>query len=235
MKARIAQLLSLIFIFISSCNSNQEKHLFILSGQSNMERLRIQESFIPTIESELGKKQVIIVKHTKDGQGIRHWYKNPNQPNDQEFNPELDLYGILINKVYTVIKNERIKSVTLIWMHGESDAKEILGEGYEKSLNELYKQLSNDLKRHDINFLIGRLNDFDMQNKKYLHWTMIREIQVKIANSNPRFDWINTDDLNDGLNREGKIVKNGLHMSKEGYTILGKRFAEKAILIIKNN
>jgi hypothetical protein len=77
----------------------------------------------------------------------------------------------------------------------------------------LYTQLSNDLNHTNVNFLIGRLSDFDMQNTTYPHWTMIRDIQEKVAKSNPRFDWINSDDLNDGRTREGKEIKNDLHMS----------------------
>ena len=77
--------------------------------------------------------------------------------------------------------------------------------------------------------MIGRLSDFDMQNKRYPHWTMVREVQVKVAESNSRFSWANTDDLNDGDNRKGKTIKNDLHFPAEGYKTLGKRFAESAL------
>jgi hypothetical protein len=121
-------------------------------------------------------------------------------------------------------------------MQGERDARMKYGEVYENSLLGLYEQLSSDLHRTDINFIIGRLSDFDMQNEKWPHWTMLRDIQMKVGESNPRFGWINTDDLNDGINREGKDIPNDLHMSEVGYKIMGKRFAEKAIqLIIENN
>jgi lysophospholipase L1-like esterase len=54
-----------------------------------------------------------------------------------------------------------------------------------------------------------------------------------VAGSSPRFSWINTDDLNDGLNRKGKQIKNDLHYSAEGYKTLGKRFAQSALKLIK--
>ena len=119
-------------------------------------------------------------------------------------------------------------------MQGERDAREKLGEVYEKSLIGLYNQLCTDLDRKDINFIIGRLSDFDMLNEKYPHWEMIRDIQVKVAESDPRYAWINTDDLNDGYNRKGKEVKDDLHMSAEGYIEMGKRFADKSIQLIKS-
>lgn len=50
-------------------------------------------------------------------------------------------------------------------MRGERDAKEKHRKVYEKSLTGLSSQLSNDLERKDINFIIGRLSDFDMLNK----------------------------------------------------------------------
>ncbi len=146
-----------------------------------------------------------------------------------------DLYDSLMKKVNPAIKGLQIKTVTFIWMQGERDAQEALGDVYEKSLLGLYKQLSHDLKRSDVNFIIGRLSDFDMKNTTYPHWTMLREIQVKVGESNPRFAWVNCDDLNDGFDRSGKAIQNDLHMSGAGYITLGTRFAEQAILLIKTN
>jgi hypothetical protein len=146
-----------------------------------------------------------------------------------------DLYDSLMSKVWKVTTMDRIKTVTFIWMQGERDAREALAEKYEKSLLELYQKISRDLNRKDVNFIIGRLNDFDMQNLTYLHWTKIREIQQKIGASNDRFAWINTDDLNDGFDRNGKAIDNDLHMSKDGYRILGERFAKEAIKLINNH
>ena len=61
----------------------------------------------------------------------------------------------------------------------------------------------------------------------------VREAQVKVADSSPRFVWVDTDDLNDGKNRRGKEIKNDLHYSAEGYKTLGKRFAESALKLIR--
>ncbi|WP_430937432.1 sulfatase-like hydrolase/transferase [Saccharicrinis sp. 156] len=55
-----------------------------------------------------------------------------------------------------------------------------------------------------------------------------------VAESDTRFEWINTDDLNDGLNSKGLEIKNDLHMSVEGYKFMGERFAEKAIKLVMN-
>ena len=252
MKTKKIILLCLIAFITSFCESPREnepkqeesvveqeeeegKHLFILSGQSNMARLNPEDSFTPAIKKKFGDENVIVVKSAQEGQPIRRWYKDWKPFVGNSPTASGDLYDRLMVLVYPAIKNVKIETVTFIWMQGEKDAKEKHGEVYEKSLLGLHRQLGQDLEdRKDINFIIGRLSDFDMQNETYLHWTMIRDIQVKVAESNPRFDWINTDDLNSG-DRNGQQLNNDLHMSTQGYITMGERFAEKSIQLIENN
>ena len=87
----------------------------------------------------------------------------------------------------------------------------------------------------DIVFVIGRLSDFDLNNQRYPEWTVIRDIQVKVADSSKRFRWVNTDDLNDGINRAGRKIQNDLHYSAEGYKILGERFAAEALQLVNGS
>lgn len=235
MKSQHVLVLSLISLFLASCSTESEgKHLFILSGQSNMAGLLPEESFTPILESQFGKEKVIIVKDAHGGQPIRRWYKKwkPLRGNEPKAQP--DLYDSLWTKIHTSIQGEDIATATFIWMQGERDAREKLGDVYEKSLIGLYNQLSTDLKRNDLNFIIGRLSDFDMQNEKYPHWTLVRDIQVKVAESDTRFKWVDTDDLNDGYTRKGKEIKNDLHMSATGYVEMGRRFAEKSIQAVED-
>ncbi len=206
-------------------------HLFILSGQSNMVGLRPEESFRPALEKEFGKDRVLIVKHAMGSQPISRWYKQWKPSNGEAPAGNGDLYDSLLNKVRAAVQDQPV-TITFVWMQGERDARLKFGDVYEASLLGLYQQLSIDLQRTDINFIIGRLSDFGMQNEQYPHWQMIRDVQVKVGSSNPRFGWIDTDDLNDGTNREGKAITNDLHMSAQGYITMGYRFAEKAIELI---
>lgn len=222
----------LIVILVSSC---KPKHLFILSGQSNMVHLDPNISFKPALEAEFGKKRIILVKDAIGSQSISQWYKDWESPDGNSPEVAGDLYDSLMLKVKDSIKDKKLASVTFIWMQGERDARMKFAEVYESSLLGLHQQLSKDLNRTDINFIIGRLSDFDMQNEKWPHWTKIRDIQVKVAESQTSFAWVNTDDLNDGINKKGKIIKNDLHLSEDGYKILGERFALKAIQLIKEN
>ncbi len=212
------------------------KHLFILSGQSNMQGHRPDEAFTPAVEQALGKDRVIVIQDALGGQPIQRWYKDWESPNDTR--PETragDLYERLMNKVQPAIKGSSLDSVTFIWMQGERDAKMQWSAAYEESLLGLYRQVCKDVGRDDVGFVIGRLSDFDLDNARYPHWTKIRQIQEQVAQANPRFVLVNTDDLNDGVNRRGKEIKNDLHYSAAGYRTLGKRFAESALGLIETN
>lgn len=209
------------------------KHLFILSGQSNMARLDPSISFTPTVEAAFGKDRVVVVKDAQGGQPIRRWYKQWKPATGHKPKATGDLYDRLLQQVKKAGSAAAFDSVTFIWMQGERDAREKHGDVYAASLTGLLAQLSEDLGRTDINFVIGRLSDFDMADQNFPHWTMVRKAQVEFAESYPRGAWVDTDDLNDGLNDAGQTVQNDLHCSVEGYIILGKRFAEASIELIK--
>ena len=210
-------------------------NLFILSGQSNMSRLELKDEFIPAVEKEFGKKAVLVVKDAMPGQPIKRWYKLWAPANGQIPEGNGNLYDRLMTKVNAATKGVTVKTVTFIWMQGESDSQ-IDGVPYEASLLGLFDQMKADLKRTDINFVIGRISDFADRNKRFAqNWAVIRKTQVKVGESGPRFGWVDTDDLNDGVDDKGKEVKNDLHCSVEGRKIMGQRFSAKAIELIKRN
>lgn len=227
-------LTALFLVVMTSC-APKGKHLFILSGQSNMARINVEDTFLPTVVAAFGEDKVIVVKNDKGGEPIRRWYRDWQAPVGSDAIAEPYLYDSLMNVLTPAIANQEIATVTFIWMQGERDARQKFGANYAQNLQGLYGQLSDDLDRDDLNFVIGRLSDFDLENNRYPHWTMVREAQVAVGSSNPRFTWIDTDDFNDGINNKGKQIKNDLHMSEEGYYEMGKRFAEEAIRLIKEN
>lgn len=228
----------LVFVLtvLPAMAEGQGKHLFILSGQSNMAGLRPELSFIPTVQEALGKESVIVIKDAQGGQPIHRWYKKWKPVKGDEPDPEMvgDLYDRMMKKVDEAVKGKKILTVTFIWMQGESDANRFKSGVYAASMRGLIDQLAADLNRDDLNFVIGRISDYGnnrRHNSEY--WMAVREAQEKVAEADPRGAWIDTDDLNDGLDKRGKEIKNKLHYSAEGYKILGQRFAEKAIALIK--
>ena len=233
---------------LQSTPAKNKQHLFIMTGQSNMDRLNLDLSFIPTVEAKFGKANVTVIKDAQRGRPIRQWYKAWKTADGQPALPDATpkqqakdtkligtLYDRLMKKVKPAVQEKTFDTITFCWMQGEKDAKYGHGSVYAKSLQGLIKQLSDDLGRDDINFVIGRLSDFAVDDPKIPDWNVVRSAQVKVANASPRGAWLNTDDLNDGLDQLGKPIKNDLHCSAEGYRLLGKRFAEKAIELIKAN
>jgi len=212
----------------SIATADQKTHLFILSGQSNMAGLNPDLSFTPTVTKALAPDKAIVVKQAWGGQPIRRWYKKWTPPKGKNIaagkQPWGDLYDRMMTAVSPAIKDRRPDTVTFVWMQGERDARESLADVYSASFKGLIAQLQADLNRTDINVVIGRLSDFDNANRRYPHWTRIRDIHVDLAETDPRTEWVDTDDLN------GK--GNGLHYDKPGYVELGKRFAEKALALI---
>ena len=230
---RVFLSLAAVLGFASLVSAGEGIHLFVLSGQSNMAGHRPEEAFTPAIEKALGKENVVIVQDAQGGQPIYQWYKNWEPPQGEIPENRGDLYDRLMTKVKAAIEGKSLASVSFFWMQGERDAKMAWGDVYEEALLGLYQQFSKDIGVDDVRFVNGRLSDFDMANQRYPHWTKIREIQVKVAEENPLFDWVDTDDLNDGKNRGGKPISNDLHYSGEGYITLGKRFAEKSLALLE--
>ena len=216
----------------AGAKGDEGKHLFILSGQSNMVGLNPGEAFTPAVEKEFGKENVIVVKDAESGQPIRRWRKDWKPAKGDEPKAEADLYERMMGKVNEAVKDKQIESVTFVWMQGERDAKEGHGEVYADSLKGVIDQIKADLKVQTVNFVIGRISDFDIKNTNYPHWTMVRDAQVKLAEGDKQGAWVDTDDLNDKPGKDGK-PRDDLHYSKEGYRKLGERFAEKAIALIK--
>ncbi|GAB5402954.1 MAG: hypothetical protein Aurels2KO_11850 [Aureliella sp.] len=207
----------------------QGAHLFILSGQSNMNGLNPGDTFIPAVEQRFGAEDVIVVKDSHGGQPIRRWDKGWKSDDPKKQGPIGDLYDQLMTKVNAAIADREIQTVTFLWMQGEKDAREKNADVYRESFLRLLDQLRKDLDHPNVNSIIGRLSDFGNKNPNYPDWNKMRRVLVELADSSKRSAWVNTDDLNDGKNRKGKVIKDDLHYSVEGYREFGRRLAQAAI------
>ncbi|MBI62271.1 MAG: acetyl xylan esterase [Verrucomicrobiales bacterium] len=220
-----------IFLFLS-CQfmiaEDESKHLFLLSGQSNMKRFQHKQFFTPAVQAAYGADNVIIIKNAEGGQPISKWYKAWISGEGEKPEKTGQLYDSLIENIKEKTAGIKIKSVTFIWMQGEADVKAGNVDVYAKSFRGLLGQLEKDLKRKDINVIIGRLSDYGLKKRSNLKWEEMRKVQMKLADENPRVCWVDTDDLNG--------EKNSLHYVRpEGYRKLGERYVEAARKLIKGN
>ena len=236
--ARLLQLgLALALVFIAPVCAGEKKtgkHLFILSGQSNMTGA-VKAAFTAHVEEQYGKENSVVVMRMKSGRGIRFWVADYDQPADRGLTEKKMTsngmeYKPLLETALAAVKAQSFDTVGFIWMQGESDANNRLSEVYEESFLKLVGQLRKDLKREDLYYVIGRINDYAKSRPDNVHWKRVRATQIKLGKT-PGNSWIDTDDLNGGNadNPDGDI-----HFPKEGALRLGRRFADKVIEMINS-
>jgi hypothetical protein len=231
---RLLRLVALVVLALGLSASAKKtgKHLFILSGQSNMTG-GLKTGFAKTVEGTFGADNVVVVHHSKSGRGIRFWDKDYTFPENYRFpgkgvpSERTKLqhgqeYGPLIEKAREAFDGKTFDTVTFVWMQGESDGMRGLGPAYEKSFLRLLGRLKKDLNRKNVAFVIGRINDSHMSEP---NWKAMRDVQVKLAEDADHGAWIDTDDLSE--------PDNGVHFPRENYPKLGQRFAEKAVVLIR--
>jgi hypothetical protein len=208
------------------------KHLFILSGQSNMTG-SVKGGFVERVHKRFGEENAVVVMRMKSGRGIRFWVADYGQPKDRGLTERKMTsngmeYKPLIDAVKEAAKDQSFDTVGFIWMQGESDANNRLSEVYEESFIKLVEQLKKDLGRDDMYFVIGRINDYARSRPDNEHWHRVRDAQVRLGNTSGNA-WIDTDDLNGG---DAKQPDGDIHFPREGAVILGQRFADKAVELI---
>ena len=208
------------------------RHLFILSGQSNMTGT-VRDAFADRVRERFGEENAVVVMCMKSGRGIRFWVADYGQPagrglTDNKMNSNGQEYKPLIKAVMAVAKDQSFDTVGFIWMQGESDANNRLSEVYEESFIKLIEQLEKDQGRDDLYFVIGRINDYARSRPDNEHWRRVRESQVKLGKT-PGNAWIDTDDLNGG---DAEQPNGDIHFPRKGAVSLGQRFADKAVELI---
>lgn len=209
-------------------------HIFILSGQSNMAGMDPKLGFEPETEKLFPDSEVLYFKVARGGQPIRLWLAEWNDIAAKHglsiknkgpvyYEPILQQYKKLVET------HPKPSSVTFCWMQGERDAREQLSAAYADAMKQLIANLRRDLEQPEMNFVIGRLSDFGKPDNE--HWQKVREAQVEVAAGDEHGAWVDCDDLNDKDRNGAKF--NDLHYTKEGYELLGRRYARQAKALIE--
>jgi hypothetical protein len=216
------QLIPVVLILLTSISviaqtpAAKQSRLFILSGQSNMANLDPATVFNPTVTKAFPDDDVIVIKDAVPGKPIERWLKESKKAKSG------DLYDQLMRKLLPAIEGKHIKTVVLVWMQGETDGQNNLGSVYPDKLHALIKQFRDTLKRPDMAVVLGRISDHFLGQPS---WDSVRKAQESAPAIDPLINWVDTDDLNG--------PGNGMHYNKEGYRMLGERFAAKAIEMTK--
>ena len=212
-----------------------ERHLFILSGQSNMTG-GLKAGFAKVVHAHYGEDRVAIAHQNKPGRGIRFWDKEyvfPDQyvvpgkggvPSEKSKAQHGEEYPVLLQAVRKAGDPGTFATVTFVWMQGESDGGRELGPVYEQSFMRLLNRLQKDIGRDDMNFVIGRISDAQVGKSKESGWQRVREVQMKLGDEAEFGAWIDTDDLNG--------PENAVHYPREQYGPLGERMAKQAIELV---
>ena len=106
--------------FAQDAKQNKGKHLFLLSGQSNMSRFKPKQWFTPGIHKALGAENVIVCFEAKGGQPISKWFKGWKNSEGETDSEAGQLYDALMEKMKKATDGSSIQSVTFVWMQGEA-------------------------------------------------------------------------------------------------------------------
>ena len=229
-------LLALIATAVATVASAADKpvHIFILSGQSNMAGMNPKSGFEPEAKKLFPDAEVVYFKVAQGGRPIRLWVKQwddlaakhklkPRNATPQYYTQILSRYQQLLKK------HPKPASVTFCWMQGERDAREKLDAVYGAALLQLITNLRKDLNQPEMNFVIGRLSDFGKSDNT--PWQNVRQAQVDLAKKDKRGSWVDCDDLND--KEKAGVKRNDLHYTRDGYELLGRRYARQAKALIE--
>ena len=237
----LAILLFALCPLLSASAADKPAHLFILSGQSNMAGMDPKLGFEPEAKKLFPDADVAYIKIAAGGQPIRYWVNEWDdiatkhgvdvaKAREKDKSKGTIFYPRILDQFATMLKEHpNPASITFCWMQGENDSKTGLHAPYGDALKQLIANLRRDLKRPDMNFVIGRISDHERINPPA--WKVVREAQVEIAKGEAHGAWLDCDDLND---KEIKgVMTNDLHYTKPGYELLGRRFVRQAKALIE--
>ena len=241
---RVLSLLIPLFVAAPSAKAQTEAdkpvHLFILSGQSNMAGMDPETGFMPEAKKLFKDEKVVYIKVAKGGQPICRWLaewleiakeKGLDEKHRQRIHRggKVEFYQPILDQYQAMLKKHpKPASVTFCWMQGERDANGGAHAPYKDALKLLFSKLRRDLKRPDMNIVIGRIGDYALGKPSP---DAVRKVQREIADEDPRGAWVDVDDLND-REVDGKIV-NAVHYNRpDGYITLGRRFARQGHALV---
>ena len=126
-----------------------------------------------------------------------------------------------VDEIVPALKGRPVELAGFVWFQGENDccAKDESGKGYweyyEENLKDLIRDVRRDVGVAELPVLIIQINDGCWDGLPNRGGTVLRPVQRKVAESDPRATWIKTCDLNSGY-----------HYDSPSHVTIGRRAAE---------
>lgn len=229
----------LFLLAATTANAAEPNHLFILSGQSNMERWDPDKKFVPTLKKELKKQDFWIVKVAHGGKAIHNWVDDYDAiAREAGVNKIPKTHGApyfdeILKKVREGEKEHgKPTTVTLVWAQGEADARRGQAAAYRPAFVSLVGRLQRELAVDHVNVVVSRLSDWEPSAEAAQEgWATVRRVHWTYGTKEPHAAWVDADDLNN-LGSKKKPVED-IHYSKKGYKILAQRLARQAAALAR--
>lgn len=217
----------------------EPSHLFILSGQSNMERWDPDQKFVPTLKKQLKPDAFWVVKVAHGGKAIHNWvddYASIAKEAGVPKVPKTDgapYFDEILTQVRAGIgEHGKPTTVTLVWAQGEADARRGQAAAYLPAFRSLVARLEKELEVDHLNVVVSRLSDWEPSAAEAKEgWAEVRRANWTYGSKEPHAAWVDADDLNN-IGSKKKPVED-IHYSKKGYKILATRLALQAAALAK--
>ncbi len=173
-------------------------------------------SFGRAMKDALPKEEIYLVKYAAGGTAL---YNDWSPSGGRQ-------YAGFMHTVRAALANldqEKVKYeiAGMLWMQGESDAKENQAETYAKNMRDFITHMREQFKTPGMPFVIARVRDH--YGGATGQAKIVRDAQVDTAKTTEGVEWFDTDDY---------PMVNAGHYNGKGLVIMGKDFA-KAILAVK--
>jgi hypothetical protein len=175
------------------------------------------------LNKEFPNLNFIFVKFAIGSSSINEWLPNV----ESKIYRKVD-FGDLYDKFYkmtdSVTKNFNTKTLALLWMQGETDARyKSTSDDYENNFKLFISKVRKDYNNHNLPIVFGKVNPYS-ENHKYV--SQIQLAQKNIINSLPNTYMIETETLDK--------QKDNVHYSSSGLLKLGEAYGDVLCLILKN-
>lgn len=225
--------------FFLAAMAAEPNHLFILSGQSNMENWDPDKKFAPTLKKQLKPDDFWILKVAHGGTAIHNWVEEwPELAAEAGVSKIPKVKGAPyfdeIMKAYHqgVKEHGAPTTVTLVWAQGEADARRGFGPAYGAAFDALIARLTRETGVDHLNVVVSRLSDWTPSAPAAQEgWAQVRRAHWNYGSKQAHAAWVDADDLNDMGSR--KNPEDDIHYTKKGYKILARRLALQAAALAK--